>query len=478
MAGIGAAAILAAAAWLIVYCATTGSTATNTVPDRARGPSDRGPARLPNEPQQAEIVALKQQALAVVRKLLRQFPGDPQAIAVAAQLQYRLGNSTKAMELWEESLRVAPGWEEPFAAMAAIARQRGQYEEAERYARKRLACNPRSAAGQIALAEILLDAGKVRQAVELLEQPLSRHGHLSQSEALIVAGRSILLGQAYLQLKRYEEARKSFAAALKLAPKYPHAHFGMATACARLGLRKEAEKHRREFANLRGEVRSAYPDPGGTRRDLRSMRLCVAQTHTAAADVYLQHAGVVEAERHLQRACEVFPAHKPARERLLAIYRQTGHLAEALAQVAELRKLEPHNLRWLLTEGSLHVQAGRFDAAETAFRTAVEQAPDEAAGYNALARLYLRADRNLQEAGNLAARAVELDPVAINYYVLALVCRRIGKDSQAAAAARKAVELEPDNPEYRRLCGELLDVQHAGDEPAPSPARPRAAPNQ
>jgi Flp pilus assembly protein TadD len=75
-----------------------------------------------------------------------------------------------------------------------------------------------------------------------------------------------------------------------------------------------------------------------------------------------------------------------------------------------------------------------------------------------LAGLHLASNRKLDEAGELAAKAVELEPLAKNYFLLALIRQRVGDRLAARAAVEKAVSLEPGNPEYRRA----YDLIHEG----------------
>ena len=58
--------------------------------------------------------------------------------------------------------------------------------------------------------------------------------------------------------------------------------------------------------------------------------------------------------------------------------------------------------------------------------------------------------RKLSEAKKLAAKAVELEPLAKNYFLLGSICRRVGDRAAARAAIEQAVALEPGNPQYRQ----------------------------
>jgi cytochrome c-type biogenesis protein CcmH/NrfG len=116
----------------------------------------------------------------------------------------------------------------------------------------------------------------------------------------------------------------------------------------------------------------------------------------------------------------------------------------------ELCRLQPENPRHLLLRGSLLVRLDRWDEAEQAFHEACRLAPRRGAGYTALAQLYIRAGRKLDEAVALARQAVELEPAGRSYAVLGEALERSGDRDGARRALEQALKLEPDNIEYRR----------------------------
>lgn len=77
--------------------------------------------------------------------------------------------------------------------------------------------------------------------------------------------------------------------------------------------------------------------------------------------------------------------------------------------------------------------------------------PEKSDGYRELAKLYLKSDIKLQEAKNLAEKAVKQGPTAVNYMALSQACDKNGDTAGAISAAKQAVELEPSNPIYQRI---------------------------
>ena len=57
----------------------------------------------------------------------------------------------------------------------------------------------------------------------------------------------------------------------------------------------------------------------------------------------------------------------------------------------------------------------------------------------------------LPEARKLAEKAVEIQKSAANHFVLAWACDKNGDTAGALSAIKRAVELDPTNPRYRRV---------------------------
>ena len=65
-----------------------------------------------------------------------------------------------------------------------------------------------------------------------------------------------------------------------------------------------------------------------------------------------------------------------------------------------------------MSAAAAYTRLKRFEEAERAYRRAIELTPLRAGGYAALASFFLQTQRNLDEAGLLAEKAVALEPTA------------------------------------------------------------------
>ncbi len=88
---------------------------------------------------------------------------------------------------------------------------------------------------------------------------------------------------------------------------------------------------------------------------------------------------------------------------------------------------------------------------EKAFRKVCELAPEESSGYFSLVQLCLRNGRQLPDVTTLTEKVVQLEPTAPSYFLLSSVYQKNNESDKAQAAIRRALELDPDNPQYRKM---------------------------
>lgn len=109
----------------------------------------------------------------------------------------------------------------------------------------------------------------------------------------------------------------------------------------------------------------------------------------------------------------------------------------------------PFALQLLLDEGKRHHQAGRLDAAEQAYRQALELAPDHPEALHLMGLSAYRAGR-LDTAIDCLRRATERTPSAPLYWFnFGVVTQRAGRFEEAVHAYQQALKL---NPHYVEAC--------------------------
>jgi tetratricopeptide (TPR) repeat protein len=209
------------------------------------------------------------------------------------------------------------------------------------------------------------------------------------------------------------------------------------------------------FRELKAHDMEVLKDRNSARDDLKALRGAVAETLVMAGTLHAALESPARAEELWVRAASLDPRNVPGRLRLAARCQKDNRLKEALKWCRELCALEPAKVHHFLNAGLLNARLGRFEDAERAFLAAMGLSPGNPWPCRDLARLYLSQERNLARARELAQQAVDLEPSAQSYFILSWACDRGGDLPAALDAMQKAVELAPDNPEFRRKYDQL-----------------------
>jgi tetratricopeptide (TPR) repeat protein len=430
----------------------------------------------PRDPERVQLVAAVREAAdkaspdsaallvesgGLVDHLLHHFPGSGAAWDVAATLYHGLGKTKDAVRCWQRAMDLDPALAaSACAAIAAVAYQEGQFDEAVRNYRSAMQFDRDSTTYPVRAAEALNDQGKHEEAVELLEPLLTTRPKLMTA--------SVLLGQAYLGLKQYEKARQHLETGVRMGPEFTNGYFALATACARLGDQEKSQEYLARFKELKALDEQRHRQALQTSTDSGQVRNLAARTSTAVGKAYLANGEYRMAESCLRRGGELGPTDPEPRTVLAWLYEQQERTDEALQMLAELCDRAPDDLGAQMSAGAAYARLGRNAEAERALRRAIELTPQSGGGYAALANLFLRTRQKLDEAGSLAETAAELEPVAEHHFLLCLVRRMRGDIAGAVSAIDAALELAPRHEGYRQLRRELSRATPAACDGRPT----------
>ncbi|MEJ2703950.1 MAG: tetratricopeptide repeat protein [Sedimentisphaerales bacterium] len=260
-----------------------------------------------------------------------------------------------------------------------------------------------------------------------------------------------LLGQLYSQRQEYEKARRSYEQAIAIQPKYTSAYYGLFTLCSKMKDKAKAREYVATFRKLKAEDMKVLKDRNKAFDDLVKMRKEAAETFMRAGQMYGAKGDGQRAEKLLTRATALDPNNTECLNRLAYLYLTTNRVAGALQIYKRIGDIAPDDLFCHLNIGVLSARLKRFADAERAFRKVIELAPESSNGYRELAQLYLTTGRNLPQARKLAEKAVALEPVAVNYFVLSWACDVSGDSENGLKAIEHAIQLEPDNTKYKNV---------------------------
>ncbi len=397
------------------------------------------------------IQELREEELSAARQILAEFPDDPRSVGLAGTIWSKHGDQSKAAECWQRALAMNPTDGLGYEALAQAAFMREDHSEALRLWRKAAALSPQRTGIHQRLGETLLLMGRTSEAAEELAAELRLNPASFRS--------CFFLGQLALQNKDFEAARGHYEKAIAIRANYAKAHYGLATTLLRLGEKERARRHMEMFQKLKvqqGRIdrtgRSAYDD-------LQTMQAQVASTLTACGELYAARGNIQRAEELWRRAADLSPLDVRSREHLANLSKRLNQLEEALRRCEELCRIEPTNGLRFLNAGILHARRKDFAAAELAFKTVCTLAPQRSDGPRMLAQIYLDQEKNIPQALKLAQRAVSLEAIAPNYFLLGAIYIKTGDREKGRASLERALALDPQNPTYRHAYESLSRKQ-------------------
>ncbi|UCE48446.1 MAG: tetratricopeptide repeat protein, partial [Phycisphaerales bacterium] len=225
-----------------------------------------------------EIAALKAEEMQMAQQLLKDFPRNDVTLAFVGSLYRQHGNNTEAVKLLHKALALNPGRSDVYNALGGIAFTKGSYEEAVVYLTKALEIDASQPGFRSSMAFSLMALGRYPEAIEQLNEnirifPDSVYSHF-------------LLGQACLQQRDYDDAKKHYLTAIKLDQNYVSAYYGLFTACSRLGQQDEASVYMAAFRKLKAEEMKAAKTRDRLYDDLALVRHAAAGNQVFAARIY------------------------------------------------------------------------------------------------------------------------------------------------------------------------------------------------
>ena len=407
-------------------------------PSAAREPSG-APVPLP-----ATVEELRDEAFAVVRQLIADYPRSADAVSLMGTVHFAFKEPEEAEKWWYKGLEFDPKRVGNCTVLARAASIRGDLDAADRLWRQAQALAPDKPGVYSGHAAVLLRTGKPDDAIAALQKELA----LSPGDPQCFA----LLGKAYLQRQECEKAVEHYERALALGLEDRTVPLGLASAYTRLGRQDKAGECLRNLHALDEAQRSEMEALLARECDIDRARVTVvlARTLDDVGKVYAGHGNLSKAEASWRRGAAVDPKNRGCRLDLLELCASDGRTPEALDVCEELRAIPPRIAAVEMRAAELLAALRRFDEAEQAVRSAIDLEPKVPAGYRMLARLLMVQNVRLPEAKAWAAKLVALEPSAANCVLLAEACRRAGDLPGERAAVERALQLEPGNEMARR----------------------------
>ena len=314
---------------------------------------------------------LEQETMAVLNRLVKDFPDSADPLGLMGDIYVELGKTAEAIKCWEKCAELEPHRASSYERMAYTAVEREEFERAVAIAHKALKIDPVMPGIHSQLGRALRGLAKSRESLAALEKAVK----ISPESAV----NHYLLGQAYQQLQQYEQAKQSYMTALQINPNYTEACYGIVSASERLGQKDEAAKYRKKFEEMKARDFQTLPDKRDYvlhHRFLVKFRRRASKTHTNAGILYYERGQRQTAEKHWLRAAELDPANTGCREELMTLYQQNGRNEEALRMCEQLRQLAPENAQYHMCAGTLLTRMNRIEDALLAVKQAIDHEPN------------------------------------------------------------------------------------------------------
>jgi len=342
-------------------------------------------AKLPSEQQAVE--RLKGTVADLLEVLLTDFPTDEAVVDRALELSY-LYHPTKASALLGHALEYNPNNPILCRMMAEMSFEDGDYEQAITYFRKVSGQFSNTWEIQNRIAESLIALGRYQEVVDSLAERVEDPASPGKSH--------YLLGQAFSQLGNYARAKECYETALKTNPQNAQLAYALGKVYIRLGQPEKAKPYLEAFRKKQVDRKRSALDAANERK---------------------------EPEIHYSVTPDPW---------------RRGEVANLLSTLCA-RGNELYRASWRPERAEQVLKKG-----QTAFREAIDLAPEQSDSYREFARLYLLTDDNPSKATQLAEEAVALESSAQNYLTLGHAYRANTEDRKAISALRRATELEPE----------------------------------
>ena len=343
-------------------------------------------------------------------------------------------------------------------AQALLAWREGKIEEADRILQELFALEPYHERGTLLITEIRLRTDEsiafdyLLAAIEATNSPLLRYQYAR-----------FLMGK-----QRLDDAKQQFDALVEIAPE--NTDYAMGSAILDLELDQPATalvtldsvismEQRLNDAHLyRGIALTRLGDKLGA---LESFKQVGPSTNLTTA---LREASALLVEQGSATAINAFfEAHReayPDAREINFIFHAESLTSIDASQAIDVLSLGveavPNSTRMLYARANLLERAGRFDAAESDYRSVLELTPGDAGALNALGYALTNNTERFSEAAELLEEAIAKDPrnpAIIDS--LGWVYFKLGKNHQAEVLLKEAYQQYPD-PEVAAHLIELL----------------------
>jgi tetratricopeptide (TPR) repeat protein len=364
-----------------------------------------------------------EEALRAAQNAAAADPTHAEAAFVGGSIYAALRDDVRAVESFEQALKLNPRDVSPYLAIARVRMRQGRPADAVEAAERAQAARQEDVAPRLVLIEALAHAGQRARAIQTAQAAIARWPRLAVLH--------VQLGLLQTADGRAEQARRSLSTALQLDPASIPALAALSDLDVRAG-RAEAA-----LSRIDSRIRQQPDDP--------ALLLLSAQTHAAAGRTN-------QAEATLRRLIQIDPSNLDAFASLGRLYLATGRLEEAREQFEQLVPADKGAGAATMV-GMIFEAQNRRDEAQRAYERALETNPRAGVAANNLAWLYQEQGRSDDALKWALVANEELRSMPEAKDTLGWIRVRRGEYGEALPLLASTVEARPDNPVYRYHLG-------------------------
>jgi tetratricopeptide (TPR) repeat protein len=417
-------------------------------------------------------------ALDLLKDLVKVRPDQVQALLNLADIYLqRLGKADLALPYAEQALRLAPDRLAPYQAMFEINFALNRKKNAEAILQRAQKLESQDPATWLTLTDLSIRLYSSEKGVFQASHSAAVEPYLKKAAALAKDDVDVLskVGDAYVEISQVSNAITAYLKALEVSQGNTEIRYKLAQSFLKTGQRDEAIRTLEEMIktnSLRPEsyefLARLYQEGGNLERALSNYQQAILlapnqpENYLHAAEMQLELKKFDDAILTLQRARHQFPVPQMTYSLAVALstakrYSDALPIYEAALQEAKTAQPEVLDAAFYFNYAVAAEQSNLVDKAAGLFKQCIELDPSKAAqAYNYLGYMYVDRNINLDEAGVMIKKALELQPDNGAYIdSLGWYYFHTGDYAKALTELLRAVErLKPEDP---------IVLEHVGD---------------
>lgn len=306
---------------------------------------------------------------------------------------------------------------------------------------------------EIKLAQFLVTEEKMDRAEKKIKDVLNKDPSVLEAR--------YILGNIYFRQKKYDDAVEEYKKALEVDPDYYEAIFGLALAYKREGKHDDAiigfkrmididPRDTKPFLHL-GDI---YAEKDQIDEAMEYLKTASANDpeapvfHNKLGALYLKKKMYDMAEKEIKTALSIersIPLQN-AHFNMALLHEARGEFDLAVLEYKKEQETSPFNHKPDFNLGLLYAKAKQLDKAIKEFKSCIEKNEEFADAYVFLAKAYMDAGEDLNEAEKLALKGLGLKPdlrtTILAHFVLADIYNRLGRHLESQRHVNKARELQ------------------------------------